>query len=95
MVPRADECAILRDRALLKGCAHVRAFAVHGVELTPDVTEKNRASAHLYDTSATIWEFFLRKDLDPVHLALLSGCSRFYGWSGLRAAQDRPVPGCL
>jgi hypothetical protein len=53
----------------------VRAFVVHGVELTPDVKEKNRASAHFNDTSATIWEFFLRKDLDAVHLALLSGCS--------------------
>jgi hypothetical protein len=75
MVARADESAIFRDLAILKRCAHVRAFGVHGVELTPDVKKQNRASAHFNHTPATIWEFFLRKDLGPVHLALLSGCS--------------------
>jgi hypothetical protein len=50
----------------------VRAFVVHGVELTPDVKKKNGASAHFNDALATIWEFFLRKDLGPVQLALLS-----------------------
>jgi hypothetical protein len=94
-VARADESVFFRDLGFLERCAHVRALFVYGVELTPDAKEKHRASADVDDAPSILWEFFLRKDFDPIHAALLSGGWTPQLYSSLPAAQINPVRGCL
>jgi hypothetical protein len=72
MVARADDGRLCGDFSVLEGGTHVGAGAVQSVDLALVAKKKDGVPFYVYDSALGFRKLAVWKDLDPVHVVLLS-----------------------
>jgi hypothetical protein len=72
VVARTDDGRVFSDLAVLEGSTHVGADVVHGVDLALVAKEKDGVPFYMYDSVLGVRKLVVWKNIDPVHVVLLS-----------------------